>query len=234
MCTVFFLVLFLSLYLLSFHLRWHNKIKTNIQLYSCFEKQNFECKIVNIFLSISFNICFKYPQRMFWLRNWLRNKKNIFWVRTLILTKGLCNVKKKILYSEVLALLFELDFGYIGFREQRLWAISNQMFLGTMTANVPFLIAQHALKVPPLIIQRALKVPFLIKLPCPFLFLGKHYNHTPNQSLLMIWLMATLNDLFSFNNGVTDLQTLICVLAIIIHSIFKVQNYIFLKKLFVL
>ena len=56
------------------------------------DKQNFECKIVNIFLPISFNICFwvlkepshldssfEYPQHMFWLRN----KKNYFLVRTL-------------------------------------------------------------------------------------------------------------------------------------------------------
>ena len=52
----------------------------------------FECKIVNMFLPISFNICFRcskepshrdgsfeYPQNMFWLRN----KKIIFLVRTL-------------------------------------------------------------------------------------------------------------------------------------------------------
>ena len=36
------------------------------------DKQNFECKIVNIFLPISLNVCFgclKYPQHRFWLRN---------------------------------------------------------------------------------------------------------------------------------------------------------------------
>ena len=51
------------------------------------DKQNFEHKIINVFLTISFNICFgfskelsqwdgsiEYPQHMFWLRN----KKNNF------------------------------------------------------------------------------------------------------------------------------------------------------------
>ena len=58
--------------------------------YTGLDKHNsiFKCKIVNIFLPISFNIYFgcskepshwdgyfEYPQHMFWLRN----KKNIFW-----------------------------------------------------------------------------------------------------------------------------------------------------------
>ena len=63
-----------------------------------FQNKIFECKIVNIFLPISINICFRcskepshldgsfeYPQHMFWLRN----KKNNFWYA--LLTKGLQN-----------------------------------------------------------------------------------------------------------------------------------------------
>ena len=43
---------------------------------------------------------------------------------------------------------------------------------GRKTVNVPFLIAQLALKVSFWIIQCAPKVPFFKKLLCPFLFLG--------------------------------------------------------------
>ena len=67
--------------------------KPRVQL-KVLDKQNFECKIVNIFLAISFNIClgclkelsdwdgsFEYPQHMFWMRN----KKVKFLVHTRIL-----------------------------------------------------------------------------------------------------------------------------------------------------
>ena len=63
------------------------------------DKQNFERKIVNMFLLISFNICsecsktpshcdgsIEYPQHMFWLRN----KKTIFWY--VLLTDSLTKV----------------------------------------------------------------------------------------------------------------------------------------------
>ena len=58
------------------------KGKKEVSLISYFTKK-IECKIVNIFLPISFNICFgcskegcsfEYPQHMFWLKN----KKIIF------------------------------------------------------------------------------------------------------------------------------------------------------------
>ena len=80
---------------------WHLELThraTEVSTIICvrdLDKQNFECKIINIFLPISFNICFgcskepshwdgsfEYPQHMFWLRN----KKIKFLVRTLMFT----------------------------------------------------------------------------------------------------------------------------------------------------
>ena len=65
-------------------------------------RKNFQCKIENGFLLISFNICFRcskdpshwdgsfeYPQHMFWMKN---KKINIFWYE--LLTKGQQNSQK--------------------------------------------------------------------------------------------------------------------------------------------
>ena len=75
--------------------------------------KNYQRKIVNIFLSIHFNICFgfskepsqwdgsfEYPQHMFWLRN----KKINFWLHTLIRRSGW-----SLISSQTLLILFSFS-----------------------------------------------------------------------------------------------------------------------------
>ena len=67
---------------LFLRIRQFNTLMSVFKILTGLDKQNFQLKIVNIFLPINFNICFgcskershrdgsfEYPQHMFWLRN---------------------------------------------------------------------------------------------------------------------------------------------------------------------